>query len=518
MVFLTIVKKNLETLFNSKLSSLILILGPVLLIVIVGVALQDSSIKNIKAGLYSEENDSFVESFSENLRSKSFIIHRESSLEECKTNVIEGKTHVCIEIKKREENIKDYYTYDVTLYVDFSKQRIVWRIIGSVQGIVEQESYKTRQVMVEDIKTKAKRIALEVQEKEDLLTTIIINIEDVEGQITNVIKKEADATRSIREIRNNISSIKIKLQFLSDMWGEEYFNSISNNVTQNIYQIDQKLGEIHMSLDSNQPLLDSKTKLGYAKNHLVSTRDALSEIRIDLENLEAIETERITDPIVLTYRSTTHEQGGEIQKNLEFLDYLFPSFLIFFILFTSIITSAIITIRERSSDAYIRNIASKRNGINFVLSIFITCFVIIAIQTTIILLLARYFLNVDPLINLIQLIYVLIIAISIFTLIGIALGYVFNSYESTIVGAISLVLLFFIFSSTITPAETLTKTLSEIANLLPLTLLETKIRLVMIFSSTLKIFQNELISLAATLFITSMIIFVFYHFNKEKEI
>jgi len=49
---LSIVARNFKIIFNSKLSFLILMIGPLFLVIITGSALQDNSLKNIKAGVF----------------------------------------------------------------------------------------------------------------------------------------------------------------------------------------------------------------------------------------------------------------------------------------------------------------------------------------------------------------------------------------------------------------------------------------------------------------------------------
>ena len=60
---LSIIKKNFLILVHSKLSSLILIFGPIFLILIVGFGAGSNSLKNIETNVYVVENSNFSENF-----------------------------------------------------------------------------------------------------------------------------------------------------------------------------------------------------------------------------------------------------------------------------------------------------------------------------------------------------------------------------------------------------------------------------------------------------------------------
>jgi hypothetical protein len=76
----SVVKRNIRIMANSKLPSLILFLGPVFLILLTGAALQDTTLKNIKAGLFVSEDSHFSGNFLSGLEERSFRVTSEESL------------------------------------------------------------------------------------------------------------------------------------------------------------------------------------------------------------------------------------------------------------------------------------------------------------------------------------------------------------------------------------------------------------------------------------------------------
>ncbi len=96
----SILKKNFQIAFNSKTSSFILILGPIILIGLIGFALQDTSLKNARAGVFINDQDTFSNSFIQRLTERNFQVFLMNSLEDCRKQVVTGTNHVCIELKK----------------------------------------------------------------------------------------------------------------------------------------------------------------------------------------------------------------------------------------------------------------------------------------------------------------------------------------------------------------------------------------------------------------------------------
>ena len=99
--FLSLLHKDFLLLIHSKLSYLIVFIGPILLMLLMGTFLSDTSIKNIQTGVYSQDKDEFYNSFVSKLRENSFLIHEDSTLQNCMDNVESSKYHLCVEVIKK---------------------------------------------------------------------------------------------------------------------------------------------------------------------------------------------------------------------------------------------------------------------------------------------------------------------------------------------------------------------------------------------------------------------------------
>ncbi len=402
--------------------------------------------------------------------------------------------------------------------MDFSKPRIVWQIIGSIQEIVEQESSSARQTIASDLKGESLTLSAKLIEEEDKINYILNNIEIAQNQLLQVENKKQGSLDYITATKTNIQTINQSLTTLlnSNQIPAEYLNQINNAVSE-VNTIQSDLNLLESSINENSPQ-NSRLKLNQVENDLEETKNSITNIRDNLNNLNNADINKISEPITLSYQSILDSESKEIENKLNNLDYIFPSFLMFFLVFGSIIFAAILRIRERTSNAYIRNILSKAKGHDFILSEFITTSILLIIQIGIILLIASYFLNLSLITELIPTSILILIAITIFTLIGTTIGQLIDSQESLFIATVSLSILFFIFSSIIIPVETLPQPFSTGAGLLPLTLFETKIRASIIFSQGLNFSLKEIIAALAWIIIPITLIAISYTCKKRKEI
>ncbi len=514
---LTVTRKNFQIFLNSKASSIMLILGPIILICLIGFALQNTSLKNIKAGVYDNNSGNFSSEFIQTLKSESFNVTLEKNLENCKQDVIDGANDVCIVISK-SLLAGSYYQYNLNLYVDLSKQRTVWQIIGNLQGITSRESYNERQLIANDLKNQLSSVSSELDNEESKINNAITDLSYAQNTLSGAISNQNDAINTLQSSQSSIDSIRQNLIDIqnSNSVPPQYSSELTNAIIQ-IGEMDSNMQQIQNSINAaNYNSIQSE--INSLNTELYNARDSIDQMKNDLNQIEGVNINGISEPVTLSYESVTNSGTGTIQKELGTIDYIFPSFLLFFILFGATVFAAISRFRERKSDAYVRNILSKAGGVDFIASEFISNLIIVSIQVGIIVYIASFFLNLSVFQNPISLIIILLLSISIFVLIGILIGSALNSQESIIIGAVSVSVLFFIFSSIIVPVETLPSPFSTIVSLLPLTLLEAKLRTVLIFGINVGFSIKETLALVGSFVLTIVLIIIFYLENKHKEV
>ncbi|MBU0907751.1 MAG: ABC transporter permease [Nanoarchaeota archaeon] len=540
MALFSIFKRNFGIMFNSKISILILIFGPLILMGVVGAALQNTELRGIKATIFSHrlgerallENDWFVDSYAMALQSSAFEISVAMSLEECKRAVQNSETQVCIEIIKKPPveveslGIAQDLNYETVAHVDFSKARIVWDVIGRTQAVSEQHSKLLALGVLADVESR-------IEAPMNKLRVSYTNLGSAIGQVGDVEDSLDSAQDSLVDVRQKTQGLGL---YLDQLGGDIYsaaavvdsIEGLDPSVHQAVYEAENSFSHVHSTFDSLQESVDGDTflyEVSNARNLASTTKSNLINLRLDIDKVlsqwdevKNIDYQNLA-PLTFSYKSV--EGGGTetvSDRKLEFLDYLFPSFLMFFILFVSLIFSTVMTFKERSSRAHIRNVTSRTSGASLVAGNFLSIFFLLAIQTLVILGVSIIFLRAGVLVNLLPIAVYSFIGIALFTLAGIAVGYIFNSQDGAVIASVSLSLLFLIFLPVITAPETLPGFFSSVVNVMPFVILESKLRMASIFSIFSFPSVWEIVSLGVSFIVCLGLIAYFYIAQRRIEI
>jgi ABC-type multidrug transport system permease subunit len=527
-----IIKKNFLILLHSRLSSLILVFGPILLIVLIGIGMANTGVKQINTGIYIAEKSPFTDSFINNLKYRSFIIEEFNSLDDCINSVKDSNNNICIEPKKRTLNIppelgiseddinNSGINYEINLHTDFSKQRVVWDIIAKVDVSVEDFSSRIRGGISEKLKDNLETYSLEIKQRRAQLNEVMTTLDSINEKIPDIKQKlEAfDSTGTsvaMVELEAAINRVYMYNSTLASSIGlREAFLKLKENYNPTLLDQNQKF--IREQFDKmTSDFYEARAELRYIDNELKTLENKLN-------SLKQMDMNYVLNPIPLSYTSITGEQIKEIstgdKKELEFFDYLFPTLISFFILLVSVILTTNFIIRERTSNAYARNILSKAKSYNFILGNYLTILAIVVFQCFIIISIALFFLNINLIPQILNILLIILISSSIFIFLGMFIGYIFNSNETAIIASISLTLLTIIFSPLICPLETLPGILKMILSITPLVLTEDIFRRLLIFGVDITSILNSILILLLNLFMVFILVYVSYYFAKNKEI
>src|SRR3989344_961660 len=139
-----IIKKDFKHIIRARASSLILILGPLLVILLSGLLVGGIELHGVKAGMISQFKDEFTAGLTENLQDRNFKVIGYSDVSDCVEDIKKGGVHVCVEVVDRGkpdlERIDPRLNRVVRMHVDYSRMQIVWQIINSVNSAVSEES------------------------------------------------------------------------------------------------------------------------------------------------------------------------------------------------------------------------------------------------------------------------------------------------------------------------------------------------------------------------------------------
>jgi ABC-2 type transport system permease protein len=133
---------------------------------------------------------------------------------------------------------------------------------------------------------------------------------------------------------------------------------------------------------------------------------------------------------------------------------------------------------------------------SYIIANFITAFIILMIQVIIIMAIASVFFSQQVLLNIPEAIFLLAIISSLFILMGMILGYLFNNEETATLAGVSIGALFLFISDVIIPIESMPEAFAYIASFNPYVLGSSLIRRALLFdSSLLSLYGDVLIML-----------------------
>ena len=192
-----------------------------------------------------------------------------------------------------------------------------------------------------------------------------------------------------------------------------------------------------------------------------------------INKVNVLEAEKIVSPI-----KTKVEPISIDSKNR---DYLIPTIIALIALFGGVLLSSTLVLKEKKTKAYFRNFLTPTWDFTFIFGSYLTSLIILSIQfllifAGIILILKIPIFGVLP-----SVLLVLFMSISVFVFLGMFIGYLFRSEETTIFAAVLTASVLMFFSNTILPIETISSSFNKFAVFNPLVVSETALKKVILF-------------------------------------
>lgn len=546
-------KKNLQLLIRSRFSALIIIFAPLLLILILGLSYDTTSQFSLNIGVYAPSFSEEIESFMNLLQEKEFnIIRYESSLKKCEEDLQAGIVHTCISLPESLQ-VESNQQKEVTFLVDPSRVNIVWMIQETVQSKFNLKSQEISQQLSQNIlstlsetksvldtgklslgSTKERSSATIISAKSTLtsLNSIIIEIPAVEYNTSSVeIAKEKigdsqeqvfDAINLINDLNmsgsDKIGIIDVLNQANSNLDGAgDLFQNGTGTIPSIIAALQQELEQTKTSLTSAAEAIGStKVQLGEMTsvleeiaNSVDAVQSSLDEAVVKIDSQSVTDSKTISSPLV-----TKIEMVGEEGT---YLNYLFPSLIILVIMFGSLLLGTTLVMIEKNSPAFIRNFFVPVKKITFVVSTYLTNLVLIVAQIVIILIIALFFLdNLASALPAVAL--VLFLAASVFTFLGMVIGYIFASEETGILASISLGSLMLSLSGLLLPLEGVTPLLREFTFFNPFVISDKLIRQFLLFDASFSLVWPDLLILVGYVLILFFVILAIESFLHQHLI
>ncbi len=518
---ISMVNKNFRLFARSRASSLVIFLGPLLIVLLVGVSFTNTQFL-LNVGVYSEKYTNLTDSVVSKLSTSQFKIIKLNSENSCITSVRTGSTQICA-IFPKDFEIKEGRTNQVTFYVDFSKITLVYMVLDVISGRVGERAKEISVYLTEDLlqrvgtTTKSltekkavlggvysdvKQSAATLTKDEETLAALDLSVSIDSFKINEIEAKVSSAKNSLIDAISTIDDIKSKVEE-SNLTSEEKDN-LKDDLDEAKTQLNSALTgvqgagngtsllelvsgartaltDIEKRLqtasakrsDIARELASIRTTLNKNIDQLDSTLKTMEDIIKSLSSLQIANATQIVTPITTNIKPVTVEKT--------FFSLAFPTLLVLFIMVTGILLSSTMVIVEKKSVAFFRNAITPTTDLMFNLATYVTGLVTMFVQVLIFIIIASFLftINILPSIHLILLI--LILVITFFVFIGMIIGFVFKSEETGTLAAITVSSILLFFSSVVLPIETLPPLVKSIADFNPFVISESMLKQAMLF-------------------------------------
>jgi len=504
-----IIHKNLKLLIRSKTSALIVIFGPLLVILLIGVAFNTSKIYDIKVASYSDSYSELSEELITQLSGDQFTVIKTESKENCINGVKSSEFHICMFIPPNLQ-IESEERENIVFYVDYSRVNLVWIIIESLSSKISLKTSEISTQLTQQLLDIVSKTEAEFVDKKNLIYELSSNNEKVKTDIFALQREIGDFNTTIGSGGlNDLNNVTAKIEATNLTESDLEFVLDTLTVVK-----DQIAGKLSSVESIEQTLREKSTSIGTVMGQSTSNIEAISNIAEDLDkNIKGLSiksAEKIVSPI-----STTIEPIDT--KGSTHLSYMFPTLLVLIVMFVSIVLSATLIIREKTSNAFFRNFITPTNDVLFMIGNFLTNLLIVMTQIIIILSVALILFKGQIFANLHFTFLALLLISAVFILIGMLIGYLFKSEETATLGAISIASIFLFFSNAILPIESLPVYIKRLANFNPFILSEWIIKKLILFQGNLGDLSRQFLILLAYVAVLSAFIWVIREIAKESH-
>ncbi|MCF7866590.1 ABC transporter permease, partial [Candidatus Woesearchaeota archaeon] len=237
-----IVKKNIKRLLSSKISAAMVVFGPLILIMLMGLAFQGSGFNGVKVSIYSEQYNNISEKIIKTMEVSDFKIQRTKSKEECVEKVKDGEAHLCTTFPSNFEKDK------MEFYVDYSRMNLVYAVVSKISAQITELSSQISMGITQDLLDFIKQSSNIMDQSSTSLTELKTNAEIMSIQL-QVIKDTLDeinfdeTTSTLKELTNEKSPTNLKIEI----------------VKKQLELADQKLKQGKAELEEAEKTLETQT-------------------------------------------------------------------------------------------------------------------------------------------------------------------------------------------------------------------------------------------------------------------
>ena len=489
-----IIKKNFRLLTRSKSSALIVLLGPLLLILLISMAFNTTSLYDIKIGTYSGAYSELSNDIVEKLNQDEFNVVMINSQDECINSIKSNDLHVCAVFP---DNLGVNSDESIQFYVDQSRMNLVYIIINSISTKVSVTSTELSTALTNTLLNSINTADTKIGEMSGIVKQLSVDLEEVKENVGDVQTVLSDISNG-----TNVTSLNDQADLLNltgDAGGlVNSYRSLVNSI----------LSETE---DSNSSLNDAGLKLEAQIKNVKDVKNDLSKISNTFNSIEVKEVSKIVSPISTEVKPISSESTH--------FDYTFPALLVIVLLFSGLLVSSTMILEEKESKAFFRNFITPTPNFMFVIGNYLSNLLVVLSQVIVIFIVMYLFskamISQDMITNLI---IIIVLTASVFILLGMLIGYLFKSGETANLAVISLACILLFFSNTILPLETLPLTIRSVAGYNPFIIGVDALKEILLFKAPLNAISTQFYILLAYIAVLVGLILMVRALSKRRYI
>lgn len=520
MKLLSIVQKNFRIFTRSRISALIIFLGPLLLVSLIGMSFSNTQLPGLSVGVFSPNYNDFTDSIITKIKDSKFEVVKFESRELCSDSVKKSQSAICLvfpENMDRENN-------EVTFIVDYSKINLVFIVVDIFSTRVSERATELRATYAADLLEKVVQTKDDLKKQQDDLTSlsskqasskevlgsassglnemttttdfgVAVTAKDASTSIIEITSKINTAKSKIADSRSAVSTsalsatekddINAKLDSANSALAVALTYIEGNASTQSleyiINQIDSALTNAKMQLEAvNKKKEAVKGDLITLEGSISESISAISSIKSSVDamasrisSVEKSDAEHLVSPIKTKIEPVTTPETH--------FNYLFPTLIVLIVMITAILLSSTLVMNEKKSKSMFRNFITPTSEFIFDLGTFVTALLAIVMQLFVFLLISSVFFETNILSSFGPSLLILILVTSVFILLGMMIGFIFKSEETYVLAAITVSALLLFLSSTVMPIESISDSVRAFASFTPFVVSENILRQAMFF-------------------------------------
>ena len=569
-----IVTKNTKVLLRTKTSTLLIILGPLLLIFLAGIAFDNTNPYSVKIGTYSAAYNTLTESFVDKLHEKQFKTNAYNSEENCIDAIKEGEIHACI-VFAPDFKPALAQSNEITFYLDYSKLNLAWTITSIINEQIAQRSKELSTNLTTEIIRALDFTKQQINKRKQSVATLTSQNDEASKRIYDITSQLEELDLSLDPNQAGLTNLTLQKNRIQH-WAENSVNigesatqqalqyigtiddliqasaaspDLKNNIHEYLKTTVNDIGTLKERMTTTKNLLTqesndydtvmnsiinkittTKTKIDAASNARQLTIQQLSTIRTMLDKAlisilelqkslnemeKTVGTIKVTDPGSIAQPITTTIKPVATEKS--YLNYLFPTLIALVIMYTALLLTPILILLERNSPVTLRNFLTPTTDTIFLTSTFVTSALLLTVQLLTILIAATIFFSSQILASLFITLIICLLTIIFFTLSGMIIGYIFSTEETAILASTFLSTGFLLFSDVILPLESMSPWLGWLAHYNPFVVTSALLRKTIVLNATIGTFWQELLTIIIYCAIATALT-IFAHNNMRKNI